>query len=216
MTSPTAIAAASVAVTGEPQRGDLAEVRLEQHVGADHDQHHQHDRVERRPRDVAGHQRARHRADEREHHQRHEGPRVGPDPAVVRRASSPSCRRCRPACWWPGSAPAPRAGSPSSSAGSWTSPPPPTTASTNPAASARQRRAAPARPYVGSSTRGQLCAGARRMTAVRIVSLLPSTTEILFAIGAGRRRRRRDLRVRLPRRGARPRRSSRPARCPRA
>ena len=39
---------------------------------------------------------------------------------------------------------------------------------------------------------------------MRIVSLLPSTTEILFALGAGRRGRRRDVRVRQPGRGAHP------------
>ena len=44
----------------------------------------------------------------------------------------------------------------------------------------------------------------RRVGAVRIVSLLPSTTEILFAIGAGDDVVGRDLRVRLPGRGADP------------
>src|SRR3954447_22403406 len=70
-----------------------------------------------------------------------------------------------------------------SSAGSCTSPPPPTTASTNPAATA----ASPSRTStvaVGSLT-GETLGSASRLMVVRIVSLLPSTTEILSALGAG-------------------------------
>ena len=69
-------------------------------------------------------------------------------------------------------------GSPISSAGSWISPPPPTTASTKPAASA-------ARPSSTSTVRVGSSTGDPRLGSVRIVSLLPSTTEILFALGAG-------------------------------
>ena len=70
-------------------------------------------------------------------------------------------------------------GSPISSAGSSTSPPPPTTASTKPAAERRERE---------EQQHGQVGVGHRatvQSVRVRIVSLLPSTTEILFAIGAG-------------------------------
>ena len=50
---------------------------------------------------------------------------------------------------------------------------------------------------------------------MRIVSLLPSTTEILFAIGAGDDVVGRDVRVRPPGRGPHAGRSCRPRRCPR-
>ena len=80
-------------------------------------------------------------------------------------------------------------GSPSSSAGSWISPPPPTTASTNPAArpasassASTERRVLHSVSATGAVDRAWATIVGRR---VRIVSLLPSTTEILFAVGAG-------------------------------
>ena len=167
-------------MAGVPQRGRLTQLRLEQHVGADHDQHDQHDRLEGRPAGCGSATSApATRAREREHHHRQEGPRVRPDPAVVRRRADRRPADRGRACWSPGSASGAACGSPSSSAGSWISPPPPTTASTNPAASGRE----PEQDQHGQ--RRVVHRGHPRVGRVRIVSLLPSTTEILFALGAG-------------------------------
>ena len=97
-------------------------------------------------------------------------------------------------------------GRPISSAGSRIRPPPPTTASTNPAASAASASSA-STAAVGSST-------SEPRMGVRIVSLLPSTTEILFAIGAGDDVVGVTFECDYPARPAAGR-SSRPARCPR-